>query len=318
MPNVVGVGIGYKKSAGKTLDELSLVTMVRTKVPESNLPAKSIIPTEFNGVRTDVIEVGQLRAMQTVREQWRPAIGGISIGHYQVTAGTLGCVMYDARQNTPVVLSNNHVLANSNKGNLGDPILQQGVVDGGIVGRDTLAILARYIPLKFLSSQGYQPLPDFILRFGLKLSDFLRMPRWREYFEKMRTQVNQVDAALARPLDSSLISNEVYEIGTPSGLQNASLGLAVRKSGRTTGLTTGSIQIVNATVMVSYGDSLTARFENQILTTAMCQGGDSGSILFTTNTPKIVGLLFGGSSFVTIYNPIQTVLTALNITATPT
>ncbi len=313
LPNVVGVGIGYKKSGGKTLDELSLVTMVRTKLPQQALQQDSVIPSELGGARTDVIEVGKLRAMQSMREHWRPAIGGISIGHYHVTAGTLGCIVYDSLYHTHCILSNNHVLANSNACSLGDPILQQGRVDGGILGRDTLAVLSRFVPLQFLNTSSFKPLPNFIARFGIKLSNMLNNAALKEYFSQRFPQINQVDAALGKPLDSSLVAEDVFGIGIPTGTQNASLGMAVRKTGRSTGLTSGEIEVVSATVIVSYGDSKTARFENQLITSAMCQGGDSGSILFTSNSTRVVGLLFGGSSLVTIYNPISSVSSALKI-----
>lgn len=317
LPNVVGVGIGYKKSGGKTLDELSLVTMVRAKLPKQAMQQDDIIPSELGGVCTDVIEVGQLRAMQSMREHWRPAIGGISIGHYHVTAGTLGCVVYDSLYRTPCILSNNHVLANSNACSLGDPILQQGRVDGGILGRDTLAVLSRFVPLQFMNTTSLKPLPNFLARFGIKLSNLLNNTALKEYFSQRFPQINQVDAALGKPLHSSLVNGDVFGIGTPSGIQMANLGMAVRKTGRSTGLTSGEIEVVHSTVIIRYGDSKTARFENQLITSAMCQGGDSGSILFTSNSTRVVGLLFGGSSLVTIYNPIASVFSTLNVSLTP-
>jgi hypothetical protein len=82
-------------------------------------------------------------------------------------------------------------------------------------------------------------------------------------------------------------------------------------------VTSGTIEVIHATVTASYGDNLTARFENQIITSAMCMGGDSGSVLFSADSNHVVGLLFGGSSLVTIYNPIQQVLSELNVSLTP-
>jgi hypothetical protein len=314
---VVGVGIGYKKKDGKTLDELSLVTMVRNKVSTFSLSKEAIIPDELGGVKTDVVEVGQLRAMQTVRDRWRPAVGGVSIGHYKITTGTLGCIVYDSLQHTPRILSNNHILANGNSCSLGDPILQQGRSDGGILGRDTLALLTKYIPIKYLCSEDLKPLPDFIIRWGIKLSDLLNNTQWREFFERRSHKINQIDAALAKPLNASLVSEEVYSIGTPDGIQKTSLGMEVQKCGRTTGLTTGTIELIKTTLVVSYGDTQSARFENQMVTTPMCQGGDSGSIIFASNSTKAVGLLFAGSTQATIFNPIETVINMLGISLTP-
>jgi hypothetical protein len=89
--------------------------------------------------------------------------------------------------------------------------------------------------------------------------------------------------------------------------------MPVRKSGRTTAFTTGEIRLLNATVSVGYGGGRSARFENQILTGAMSQGGDSGSLLVAADSQEAVGLLFAGSEQTTIHSPIQTVLDALEV-----
>jgi hypothetical protein len=99
-----------------------------------------------------------------------------------------------------------------------------------------------------------------------------------------------------------------------SGTLEATLGMAVRKSGRTTGLTTGTINVVDATISVSYGVGRTATFENQLVAGPMSQGGDSGSLVVAGDALKAVGLLFAGSDQSTIFNPIQAVLDCLNIT----
>ena len=94
------------------------------------------------------------------------------------------------------------------------------------------------------------------------------------------------------------------------------LGMLVRKSGRTTAFTSGAISVLDATVVIAYGPQLAATFENQIITTPMSLGGDSGSLLVANNTPQAVGLLFAGSDQATIHNPIQAVLESLNVSIT--
>ena len=93
----------------------------------------------------------------------------------------------------------------------------------------------------------------------------------------------------------------------------AALGMAVRKSGRTTGFTTGQITVLDTTVSVSYGVGRTANFEGQFVSGPMSQGGDSGSLLVAADSLKAVGLLFAGSNQATIFNPIQDVLNLLQI-----
>jgi len=317
LPNVVGVGIGYKKTAGNKQESLSLVTLVRAKVPVDSLPKGAVIPSELGGFQTDVVEVGQLRVMTSRLDRWRPAVGGISTGHFQVTAGTLGCLVYDLVSGEPLILSNNHVLANSNACSIHDPVLQQGRIDGGIVGEDTLAVLERFIPIRFLGEAGSIKLPEFLIRFGLLVAGWFKNEKLKQIFENLLPRINYMDAAVARPLDPQMVSPEVLGIGIPSGTADASLDMPVCKSGRTTSVTEGTIEVLNATVNISYGDNQAARFENQIITSAMCMGGDSGSVLFSAGTTQVLGLLYGGSSLVTIYSPIEPILSALKVSLIP-
>ena len=77
-------------------------------------------------------------------------------------------------------------------------------------------------------------------------------------------------------------------------------GEIVQKTGRTTNYTTGKVTSINATVNVNYGGGRVAKFCRQILTTNMSAGGDSGSLLCDLNE-NAVGLLFAGSSSVTVH-----------------
>jgi hypothetical protein len=125
---------------------------------------------------------------------------------------------------------------------------------------------------------------------------------------------NPVDAAVARPLDDADIQDQILEIGEIQGTTSALLGMSVRKSGRTTAFTTGEITVLDATVTVSYGSGRTARFDDQIITNAMSQGGDSGSLLVASDSLEAIGLLFAGSEQTTIHSPIQAVLDSLEVT----
>jgi hypothetical protein len=124
---------------------------------------------------------------------------------------------------------------------------------------------------------------------------------------------NEVDCALAKPVDPNMFTGQILGIGQVSGTKAATLGMTVRKSGRTTGYTEGTINLLNATVSVAYGNK-TARFTGQIITSPMSQGGDSGSLIVDKAENKAVGLLFAGSNLSTIFNPIDRVLAALNVT----
>ncbi len=311
-PNVVGVGVGYRERAKRITDELCVVAMVRRKLPASALRIEEFVPSRVNDVPTDVMEVGVLRALQARTGRWRPAPGGVSIGHYQITAGTLGCVVRDKVTGDRLILSNNHVLANANAGRAGDPILQPGSFDGGVEGKDMLAVLERFVPLSFAEAPPTCSLAR--LAEGLVNSTARLVGsghRLRAYRSDPQA-VNQVDAALARPLDDSMVLDEILDIGVVGGITPPQLGLGVRVSGRSSGYSVGEIRVLDAFVKVEYDDR-TADFDGQIITSPMSQPGDSGSLLVLGDGLLALGLLFAGSQQATVFNPIQTVLRELEV-----
>lgn len=210
-------------------------------------------------------------------ELWckRPVPIGVSTGHPNITAGTIGCRV--TKNGAVYALSNNHVYADENRAAIGDNVLQPGVYDEGVNPRDAIGTLAQFKSIVF-----------------------------------SRQASNTIDAAIALCSVDTLGSgtpNGGY--GTPSRtLTTATLDMHVKKYGRTTGLTHGQVYALNAIINVGY-DAGTARFVNQIVITPgdFSAGGDSGSLIVTddtTNSP--VALLFAGSSLYTIANPIGAVV----------
>ncbi|HVP25101.1 MAG TPA: hypothetical protein VMS81_03890 [Methanomicrobiales archaeon] len=309
--NVVATGIGYKVQSGERTGTLSIICSVAKKVPEARLPGRAIIPREVGGVPTDVVETGAFRALQARTDRWRPAPGGVSIGHKDITAGTLGCVVRDD-QGT-YILSNNHVLANSNAGSSGDAILQPGPYDGGSLATDQIAELARFVPISFLLPE---PPSDCSVGNGIAaLANLLaRAVGSSTRLRAVRPQLaeNLVDCALARPLNPADLRGDILEIGTIAGQKTGVLGMVIKKSGRTTGLTSDTVQQVDVTANVSYGGTSIARFTDQLLAGPMSQGGDSGSAVLDTGN-NLVGLLFAGSDSTTIINRIENVFSALQV-----
>lgn len=273
-PNVVGVGIGEKIKGGFSQGRLCLKIYVEKKLAIQSLTKKEMLPQEIARVETDVEEVGKITA-QGNSGRFRPAPGGVSLGHYRITAGTFGCLVKDKKSGKVLILSNNHVLANSNKARKDDPILQPGPYDGGKKPKDIIGYLENWIEINF------------------------------------KKEANLVDAALARPKDVNSVKPEIILIGSPQSLTKAKIGMSIQKSGRTTGYTTGKVKDISASVKVNYDNQL-ALFRNQILTTNMSQGGDSGSLVLDMKA-RAVGLLFAGSEQVTILNPIASVLDLLNV-----
>jgi hypothetical protein len=257
--------------------------------------------------------VGELWALQSRTDRWRPAPGGVSIGHYQVTAGTLGAAVRDRATGARLILSNNHVLANSNDAQLGDPILQPGAVDGGHEDSDMLAHLERFVPIEFTVAPPSCGVAIGAAGLANAVAILLGSKHRLRAVQEDPQAVNRVDAAVARPISDADLTDEILDIGRIEGTLAPSLGLAVRKSGRTTGFTTGQITVLDSTVSVSYGEGRTATFEGQFVSGPMSQGGDSGSLLVAGDSLNAVGLLFAGSNQATIFNPIQDVLDLLQI-----
>jgi hypothetical protein len=230
----------------------------------------------------------------------RPAPIGVSTGNAnECSAGTIACRVRDAEGNV-YALSNNHVYARMNRAEIGEAILQPGLIDSNC----TVVYSDQVI--------GY--LADFVaLAFGGRGS-------------------NIVDAAIAvsDPEDLGTATPDGPDGGYGSPRPDpvdAFVGQSVQKFGRTTLLTRGQVSGVEATVIVTYG-SFRARFTNQIVVEAddrFIDAGDSGSLLVTYSPTSTdggrdpVGLLFAGSEdgSLAIANPIQPVLDALDVTIDP-
>ena len=223
----------------------------------------------------------------------RPVPIGVSTGHPSITAGTIGCRV--KKGGNVYALSNNHVYAAQNQASIGDTVLQPGKVDGGVDSVDAIGTLAEYEPINF--------------------GEFT---------------TNVIDAAIALSSDSNLgkaTPSDGY--GTPKSTtvsdQDLRVNQKVKKYGRTTGLTKGQVYGLNAAVEVNYGGGNVALFVGQIIITpgSFSAGGDSGSVIVIDDRKgkrsgaddlKPVGLLFAGSSMITIANPIDAVLSEFGVT----
>lgn len=297
--NLQGVGVGFAGEGAASGGEPGAASL-NVYVAEETSPeeVRSIIVSAMgvqaassSDVPINVIKSGVFDA-QPHRMRLRPAPGGISVGHYKITAGTLGCLATGRtapRNQRLLMLSNNHVLANSNNATYGDAILQQGSYDGGKSPADRNAILERFVPI----------------RFG--------------------GPVNYVDAAtgwcwpnLVRRELMYISGGTVKYFRVSSAPVGAALGMLVGKSGRTTQLTTGRVTDLLFRGWVNYGSGRRAWFEDQLVIRGLSgdfsAGGDSGSLIWTWNANRNpVGLLFAGGGGLTIANKIGRVLPALDI-----
>ena len=256
------------------------------------------LPIRLEGQDVEVVVAGRFVAGELAAQpgagapsdRWpRPVPIGVSVGHQDVTAGTLGCQVYQssACHVQEFILSNNHVVANTNLGFPNDLVVQPGPYDGGVLPNDGIAALAQYQPIVFST-----------------------------------TASNIMDAAIAYTT-----SAEVGYATPPDGYGaprttalSPTLNLPVRKYGRTSRSTTGRVSAVNATVLVDYSSG-TTQFVQQIIiigdnNAPFSMGGDSGSLVVAasgTDARRPVGLVFAGAGNLTVANPIGPILSRFGI-----
>jgi PKD repeat protein len=264
-PGIVGTGVGVNAQG---------VPVIRVYVETPGVPA----PPALDNIPVERVVTGRIVAHCYQSECPRPVPLGVSTGHPDITAGTIGARVKDGNGNV-YALSNNHVYANQNNASIGDSALQPGPVDGGseLDPNDKIGELAAFKPINFSGGN------------------------------------NDIDAAIASST-TAMLQNVTFSGYKPtSTLVEASVGLNVKKEGRTTGVTIGQISEVNVTVVVCYAGfpfcTKSATFVNQFAVAgSFSAGGDSGSLIVTSAGNDPVGLLFAGSSNRTIGNRIQAVL----------
>jgi len=308
--NVLAIGVGFRNKDRQGLKELCIVCSVETKLPLNELGAADRLPQQIGGFRLDVVETGRLQAFgEPQKQRMRPVQPGLSIGHTGVTAGTFGCVV--ERNGERLMLSNNHVLANCNDARLGDRVLQPGRYDGGKADKDVVARLVEFVPIVFDEDPNAPTQRSRAIPQGCG-SAVVRNKNGRTPPDSVNKRGrNRVDCALAKPDAAHLLSTDILGIGAPRGVAVGALGMAVQKSGRTTGHTTGQIEQIDVTSRIDY-DKRMATFTGQLMASAVSAAGDSGSAVLDMSG-RIVGLLFAGSQRVTLINPIQEVLDALDV-----
>ncbi|HET6624048.1 MAG TPA: fibronectin type III domain-containing protein, partial [Gaiellaceae bacterium] len=243
------------------------------------------VPASLEGVDVESVVTGIIEARAPTDRFPRPVPIGVSSGLAGVATGTLGVRVTDGTN--VYALSNNHVFAGINTASIGDPIIQPGDVDGGSDPADRIGTLYAYQEIDFNGGD------------------------------------NTMDAALA--LTTAAVTgtgtpSDGY--GTPSNVTTtATIGMAVQKYGRTTGLQLGSVDATNVSVDVCYLVIFEfclqeARFVGQISVSpgTFSAPGDSGSLIVTQGGNQPVALLFAGGDGLTIGSPIDPVLQRFGVT----
>jgi hypothetical protein len=292
--NVVGTATGL-------LPDGTLGVYVYLKEAPS-VKAKTVdaMPASLEGVPVYVEVTGAFKALAAHTAKQTPPIqlgtsGGwrYDLANGYCCGGTLGSLVKIGT--TQYILSNYHVFrsdivsgGNSRVATNGDPIIQPGLIDVSCnaANAQNVATLA-----------GTASLPS-----------------------------SNVDCAIAQVI-SGMVSTTgaILEVGTISATtQAAAIGMKVKKSGRTSGLTRTTVSAINGTVSIQYenecagGVAFTKKFTSQVMLKGgkFIQSGDSGSLMVqdVTTNPKAVGLCFAGSNTTGIANPISQVLSFLGAT----
>lgn len=288
-----------------TLDDKgkpAVMVLVTTERAAKNIPAT------LDGVPVKLLHTEPIRAFKPVKPPPPPpdedpqsrlerpiklgCSGGnaLDLANGYCCSGTLGSLITKAGK--LYILSNSHVLAGdfaSSPGDpdvaqIGDPINQPGLIEVGC----------------------YNYPADYVANLSS--------------LSTLNTSAN-VDCAIAEII-TGMVRTDGYilGIGTLSATTaDAYVGMAVKKSGRTTGLTRATISGLNATINVGYedecaGTAFVKTFYGQILvsqkSSKFLNSGDSGSLMVedVDVNPRAVGLLYAGSSRTAVANPIDEVL----------
>jgi hypothetical protein len=286
-PSIVGAAFGSRVAHNEKTDHPAMVVYVMKKVPEAFLPPSRLLPRRMyvggDCVEVDVVETGPIYPHAFTSLE-RPAPSGISIGPpiigTTISAGTFGALVTDLTDGSLCILSNNHVLANENLGNPGDPILQPGSFDGGTNPADLIATLKRFQVINASGNivdcaiaQVQNPTASFVI--DQVQGNLMQTPNPKQPAVGLLFS-GGCNRTFMNPIDNVLTALNVQFLAGPSTVA-ADLGMNVQKVGRTTQYTTSTIVEVDASITIQYNFGPGA-FVNQIATYSASNNGDSGSV----------------------------------------
>lgn len=313
IPGVTGVDINQQVTKGKPTGELAIVVYVENKKPANKVPKGQLIPPELDGIPTDVKEQQKIVpkvALTPVRDRDVPLLDATNYAtlHGGISMGPCRSIHLDPPD---VPASGDYTIA----GTLGALVRDR-------VTRNTMVLTNFHVAAVHndwqVGDRMAQP----------SRSDGGRCPD-DGFGGLSRARLNShVDGAVVTIDDGVATRASIEQIGAVNGHADAVVGHQVRKRGRTTELTIGWVDSIDATNIVAYGGDVGDRtFRDQIrilpdttINPHFSEGGDSGSVIVDHDN-NIVGLLFAGAEddSDTYANPIQRVLDdlAVDIIATP-
>jgi len=264
-------------------DEPAVVVYVHRKTPERFLPPSFLLPRRLyvgrDSIEVDVVETGPFYAQSFTRRE-RPAPSGISIGN-EYDTGTFGALVIDTDDGTINILSNNHVIARTNAGHVGDLIIQPGLYDDGYAPGDIIARLKRFIPLDTAGN-----FVDAAIAQVANQADVIDqvknnlIPTATAAHPAVGLQfAGNCARTLFSPIRKVCDDLNIAFPGGPGVIADAAIGDHVEKVGRTTEYTTATVTDIDVEARVQY-EGRSYAFYEQIACASLCLVGDSGSVVY--------------------------------------
>lgn len=302
---VTGVDIAEKISNGEPTGRMAIVVYVKQKKAKRALAANELIPEEIDGIPTDVIEEDVVLHPALVKLD--EAAPQVDAAKYPTLQGGIGIGPCRSVHLKPpeVPAEGNYVFV----GTLGIMVRDR-------VSNAPMALTNFHVAC---INTGWAP-GDVMAQPSLVDGGHCPADRFGTLTRGVLSE--HVDGAVITLDSAKPWTCSIAEIGNIKGQAAAAVGMAVRKRGRTTGLTYGTVTSTDFSLNIDYGDGLGTRtLKQQIRVTVdsshgpkFGDHGDSGSVVVTADN-KVVGLHFAGNSSGTVgfANPIQAVLDELNV-----
>jgi hypothetical protein len=321
LPNVVAMGIGMKETAGKFTDEIVIRVFVEQKISRDLIAPQDLIPAEINGIKTDVLTplvvtddsdvCGDERRDLT---KFRPIQAGIAISTDSTSYGTLGWFGTLDADDTPILLTNKHVLYDA-----------------------TNTTDNRH--LKVAQPQLGSPSTCCCCECGSDNAIGESIIGIRDIAPASNTSVDcaiaKIDPAIAAEIIYEITNNATDEVLTVTGTGVAVVGDRVRKIGARSGFTTGTVvhlgdiavaapnDSAGTAIIVRQGQVLiipvaeeTYQVREGVCKFAFSNSGDSGAVILNDDD-EIIALNWGGDRTtnnvgITLANNIANVLSKLS------
>ena len=293
IPGISHVGLALKNKQGKLTGIPSLLFYVEEKLPKVILPEEFHIPSEIEGISTDVITIPSYE-LNVDMEKYRPLVAGVQIMNskwkltqenpspHDVIAGSIGCFAKDAEDNIGLI-SNEHVMSNA------------GAAVGNALGQPS------------------SPFDQCCCKCGHVAT-----------ITKLVNDQDKVDCGFAILRSSIAFTNSIPKIGYIRGTAGALLNEKIRLYGRTSGYVEGRVADPSGVAIykgINYQEQVIVSSNGHLSTgSSIATRGDSGSV-YVNEDNKVIALHFASAENLTTSagNQIQNVEAALEVTiiATP-